>query len=504
MKEKIRRAVQRLSGKNSFALILILAAASFLRLYSIRDYIIFLGDEGRDALVWLNIVEKGKFTLLGPTASVSGFYLGPIYYYLALPFYWIWRDPVGPAIFVALTGIATVWLIWFINQKWFGPTAGLFSAWSYATANLIIRYSRASWNPNPLPFFSLLGLYWISNGSRHNKIWQIAGAGVCLGIAWQLHYLALILTPVYILIIFTEIWLHHRQSLKNFFSPFIVYLLIFILGWLTSFSPFLIFEFRHNFPNTRSVIEFITRPGGAVLKFEVLGLSRSFIRNLHRLFYTVFSWQNNTFSFTVAAIVTLTGTIIAAAKQRWSLLIWILLSLSVLSLYQGNIENYYYGLLFPAPFILTGILVDFLFKKSQISRLFITITAILFALNQSRYWFIRNQPNHILEQTNRITNEIIRLSDNNPFNFALITAGNSDHAYRYFLEKKKATPTPLKDQITSQLIAVCEKQESECQPLGNPIWEIAGFGRAEIAKKITVPPGLTLYRLKHYSVSVSE
>src|SRR4030042_7199411 len=142
-----------------FVLAIIMTTASFLRLYHIRDYIVFLGDEGRDALVWHNMVEKGKFTLLGPTASVSGFYLGPIYYYLALPFYFLTRDPVGPTIFVAIVGIATVWLIWFINKKWLGSIAGLFSAWTYACASLIIRYSRASWNPNPLPFFSLLGLY---------------------------------------------------------------------------------------------------------------------------------------------------------------------------------------------------------------------------------------------------------------------------------------------------------------------------------------------------------
>jgi len=41
----------------------------------------FLGDEGRDVLIVYNILH-GKLTLLGPTASVGGFFLGPIYYYL--------------------------------------------------------------------------------------------------------------------------------------------------------------------------------------------------------------------------------------------------------------------------------------------------------------------------------------------------------------------------------------------------------------------------------------
>ena len=56
----------------------ILLIASFFRLYRVRDYLVFLGDEGRDALVWQRMIVDHKFTLLGPTASVGGFYLGPV------------------------------------------------------------------------------------------------------------------------------------------------------------------------------------------------------------------------------------------------------------------------------------------------------------------------------------------------------------------------------------------------------------------------------------------
>ena len=155
--------------------------ATFLRLYRIRDYIVFLGDEGRDALVWHNMVVNREFTFLGPTASVGGFYLGPIYYYLALPFYFIFRDPVGPAIFVALLGVATVWLVYFVTRNWFGRTSGLFASGIYAVASLIVRYSRASWNPNPVPFFSLLGVYLAATGVKEKKWWKLIGAGICLG-----------------------------------------------------------------------------------------------------------------------------------------------------------------------------------------------------------------------------------------------------------------------------------------------------------------------------------
>src|SRR3989344_2353055 len=187
-------------------LVAILLIASFFRLYRVRDYLVFLGDEGRDALVWERMIVDHKFTLLGPTASVGGFYLGPIYYYLTLPFVWIWGlDPVGPAYFVAILGIATVYLVYLFGKRYLNSTIGLTAAFLYSFAPLVVRYSRSSWNPNPVPFFTLAGLMLAHEGIKRRKLWLSVLAGICLGILWQLHYLTLILAPVYLVIVLAQI-----------------------------------------------------------------------------------------------------------------------------------------------------------------------------------------------------------------------------------------------------------------------------------------------------------
>src|SRR3989344_1355344 len=90
------------------------------------------------------------FILLGPTAAVGGFYLGPVYYWMAAPFLWLWRfDPVGPSYFVAAIGVATVLLLYKFLKDAVGFWPAILSSSLYATAPLIIRYSRSSWNPNP-------------------------------------------------------------------------------------------------------------------------------------------------------------------------------------------------------------------------------------------------------------------------------------------------------------------------------------------------------------------
>src|SRR5579863_1405378 len=104
---------------STILILLILILAAFLRLYKIGEYMTFLGDEGRDVLVALGILQ-GHFTLLGPRASAGDFFTGPIYYYMMAPFLWLFHlDPVGPAVMVALFGVATVWLIYYVGKEFF-------------------------------------------------------------------------------------------------------------------------------------------------------------------------------------------------------------------------------------------------------------------------------------------------------------------------------------------------------------------------------------------------
>src|SRR6185312_16623596 len=112
---------KKILSKTNALLLLILLLAAFLRLYRIQDYMTFLGDEGRDVLVVWNILH-GHPTLLGPTASVGGFFLGPIYYYFMTPFLWLFNyNPVGPAVMIAIFGVITIWLVYKIGSEFFNP-----------------------------------------------------------------------------------------------------------------------------------------------------------------------------------------------------------------------------------------------------------------------------------------------------------------------------------------------------------------------------------------------
>src|SRR3989344_5206070 len=89
-----------------FLLALVLITAIFFRFWQIRDYVVFLGDEGRDMIVMRNMVLNHRPVFLGPTASVGGFYLGPIYYWMATPALALFAfDPIGPSVLIATIGV---------------------------------------------------------------------------------------------------------------------------------------------------------------------------------------------------------------------------------------------------------------------------------------------------------------------------------------------------------------------------------------------------------------
>jgi hypothetical protein len=446
----------------------------------------FLGDEGRDSLVVMHMIVNHKFTLLGPTASVGGFFLGPIYYYFMLPFLWAWHlNPVGPAIMVALFGIATVWLVFEVGKELYSPWVGIIASSLYAVSPLVISYSRSSWNPNVVPFFSLLLIHFLYKR-------KFLFAGIALGVGLQLHYLFLFMFVV------TGIWMLYKREFKQ-----IVYV---FLGFLIGYSPFLAFEIRHGFPNTQSVLRFVlsgndTGVSGGFFATVDDVLFRSFGRLLFRLpdgglWNTLPVWQLYAWFIGTRSAIFL-SFVYLIRKRSYLLLTWLITVVLLFGLYHKGIYDYYFGIIFPLPFLLAGVLL----KSAKVFGVILWIVFLVFNWQGRPFLY---PPNNQLSQARKIADTALAHTGGKPFNFALITNGNSDHVYRYFFETEGMAPVtiensqvdPGRKSVTDQLIVICEL--SDCKPLGHPLWEIAGFGRAEITGQWDVP-FVKIFRLVHYN-----
>ncbi len=497
---------------------LILILAAFLRLYRIADYMTFLGDEGRDVLAARNILH-GHFTLLGPRSSAGDFYTGPIYYYLMAPFLFLFNyDPVGPAIMIALLGTATVFLVYYVGKKIFNESVGLIAASLYAVSPLVIIYSRSSWNPNAMPFFTLSLLYLLYIAVRNNSWKYFLGAGFLYGIALQLHYIELLVGVV--IFCFTLFGFFYLKR-KSFLILMKQYLTLFG-GFIIGFSPFLLLELRHSFSNTRSISNFVIHgsPGATDLT------KKSFIQIVQDVFFRVFGrivWyypspdltprfdKSLLFVWQILIVVVACVSIFYIIKLKDKLIavffmMWLGFGVVLFGFYKKPINDYNFEFLFPLPFLITAYFLYALYKNNRITFAGkgIAIALFLFIFGHGLYLLpFKDAPNRQLQQVKTISEFVLSKTDNKPFNFALLTKGNSDHAYRYFFSTENKNPVtientiidPARTSVKDQLLIVCE--DTGCAPLGNPLFEVAGFGRAEIAGVWNVSV-VKVYKMVHY------
>jgi 4-amino-4-deoxy-L-arabinose transferase-like glycosyltransferase len=500
----------------------IIVLAAILRLYKIDSYLNFLGDEGRDVMVVRNILH-GDLTFLGPRSSAGDFYLGPIYYYMMTPFLFLSNyHPVGPAIMVALFSVATVYLIYRIGKEFFNEKAGLIAALLYSISPIVIIYSRSSWNPNVMPFFSIAALYLVYKGIERKNYYFLILAGIFLGIAIQLHYLTLFLGGIVFLyvLLLGVLSKDEKNRTLGLFKKYMAMLMGFIIG----IFPFLLFEIRHGFPNTKTISSFIFASGEVSVGGNYTDILRDvFFRSFGRLVTAypppetvsiieqpeIAAWYYLTLGLAFSSLALIFYQIVQRNREKKDIrglliiLMWFGLGILFFGLYKKPIHDYLFTFMFPAPFLLTGNLLAFLWEKKRFFAVLSAVSIIALIAINLVHSPLRKFPNYQYEQVKMISEFILEKASGKPFNFALITGGNSDHAYRYIFEINNRRPVtiqipevdPERKTVTDQLFVVCE--EIPCKPLGHPLWEISGFGRAEIAGEWQVSV-LKVYKLVHY------
>lgn len=205
-----------------FALITILIVAGFLRLYGIFDTYQFLGDQGRDAIVMSEMLKGKRLQLAGPTMSVGGFHLGPFFYYFTAPSLYLSQfDPIGPVLFQAGIGILTVLTLFLVVYRFSNAATALLAATFAAVDPTLTQFSRFSWNPNSVPFFTTLYLFcFLQYRSTRKSMWLYFCA-VTLFVLGQLHYVTLLLVaPVLI-----QWWLFSKKKKEMHVTQLVIFFL---------------------------------------------------------------------------------------------------------------------------------------------------------------------------------------------------------------------------------------------------------------------------------------
>lgn len=217
-----------------------------LRVYKTAEYTAFSQDQAKDLLYILDHLENREPILIGPKTSVGNFYVGPLYYYLITPVVWAFPDqPAAPAFVIALIDSFCAAGLVILFKRYFSLSAGVIAGVLYATSPLALQFSRFGWNPNAIPFFSLVFLYFLIAYYQERKFYQYLLMSLSCVCAIQLHYQSIILLFPQI---FVTVITLSRKSFKHVLGGAII--------GVSTFIPFFIYELTHNFFNIRNIQDY--------------------------------------------------------------------------------------------------------------------------------------------------------------------------------------------------------------------------------------------------------
>ncbi len=182
-------------------------AAFFLRAWHFSDWLHFELDQARDIQVVLPALENGpeELPLLGPRAAGTFLRLGPAFYDLQYVSGLLFGPtPAGTAALFMLLSAAFIPLLYCFLRTYFTKPVSLGLTGLAAVSLFLVVYGRFAWNPNPLPFFLVLGWWGLLKASREATLgrqtaWLMLSA-FGWGVATQLHFLAFVTFPIILLL----------------------------------------------------------------------------------------------------------------------------------------------------------------------------------------------------------------------------------------------------------------------------------------------------------------
>lgn len=272
-----------MKNKTTYLAIAIFIIGIFLRIYHITDWLHFELDQARDVFIVSDAINGTRdLPLLGPQARGRELQLGPIFYYFQFVFAKIFGvSPVTVVFPDLLFSILTIPLSYLFARQFFSKRISFLLFILTSFSYFLIFYGRFAWNPNSMPFWSMLAAYALLRTSKksqndsekvfclcdeHNflkalilklKFWFNDKFFVNKEISWwfvlavfatsilvQLHFIAFLCFPVAFVVyfIFSKIQISWKTVLISLFTMILLFL------------PIIVNEYKTGGQNTKGLI----------------------------------------------------------------------------------------------------------------------------------------------------------------------------------------------------------------------------------------------------------
>lgn len=271
-----------MKNKTIYLTILIFFIGIFLRTYHFTDWLHFELDQARDVFIISDAIDGTRdLPLLGPQARGRELQLGPIFYYFQFFSAKIFgASPVTVAFPDLLFSILTIPLSYFFARQFFSKRISFLLFTMTSFSYFLIVYGRFAWNPNSMPFWSMLAacaLLKVTGHCKHKDVamqcfyrgkmlanfknwfvnkffankkvsWWFVLAVLAISVLTQLHFIAFLCFPIVFAVyfIFSKIRISWKTILISLGVIFIVSL------------PIIINEYKTGGQNTKGLIGSVT------------------------------------------------------------------------------------------------------------------------------------------------------------------------------------------------------------------------------------------------------
>ena len=498
----------------------------------------FQGDQGRDSMIVADIFREKNLVFIGPVTSVGNMYLGPLYYYFMMPFLWLtYPSPMGPVYAVAVLGVITTYLVYFLGKKLIGENGALIATFFYTFSSVITQATRFSWNPNPAPLISLLMIYasymaW--KKSPRYWIW----VGLCFSILLQLHYLTLLSLPAAGLIWLLAFKDNFKTFIKNKskqlkketfikktkiiwknFSKLLIPTGIALTIFIVSLTPLVLFDLKHQGNNLKAFQGLVNSednfkyiPKTSFIERTTKTIKENEGRGMHILFEIMIGKNrplNKTLLYSVAIFIIGFAILHKHRKKDISplIVIWIYLGVGILgtSLYEHTIFNHYIAYLFPITALIYGWILSNIKPKAISFTIFLLFSAYFIQYNmpnlplKSLGWTIKD-----IQNTSNVILE--KVAPGEKYNIVLLSESRDidGQNYRYYLTTGHTPPVKTEDRDSVETLFIINEEKTLSKVTDSPIYEIVVFPNKTPAEVFEIPGGPEITVLKRTTQETNQ
>ena len=240
----------------SWEVYLIFGVAIFLHFFQLQTTE-FDTDQADLFRMARDAVAHGLLPLTSNNSSIN-ILNPPGFLYVLMPSAALSAQPLASALTIGLFTTAASLLTYFFTRRYFGRFTATIAALLCETATVPLKYSRGIWQPNILPFFVLIFVFFIYRGAVERRRGWLLPALALLGIMYQLHPSTLSLSVLVVLaLVMAPRTVRWRELIWA------------ALALIVLFAPYILWEVLTKFADLRGLLAFFHLPA----KFDSDGLT---------------------------------------------------------------------------------------------------------------------------------------------------------------------------------------------------------------------------------------